>query len=336
MAFGAIGFTPYLWLIMHRPESMNRGQILELTHTPDLFRAPEIYGLLIICFLIYHLRRRLQEYRNPNVLFSASLALAPFIVFNQQVITGRSLQPFHYEEFAANYWVAIDTFLVLGLVRQHVSKRIIVYLAAGGICVAIVLAVLNVRMMESSNVRLDQVREVALKLDQEHSSGVVFAADRYLTHSIPINSNKPVLWARYLYLFSNIDLMEQKKRYYQYLYYSGLNEQQFAIMLNEDFTTRLEVFGAERANPMLTANHNPITEEDIANATTDYAQFTKSFDSTLAVNPLLCYAVVSENDNLSNLDKWYERSAGEKNGEFLVYRLKPKNPSQTVALSSGK
>jgi hypothetical protein len=325
IVFGAIGLTPYLWFVMHRPESMDRGQILELTHAPDLFRGPEIYGALIICLLIYHFRRRVQEWADARILFAASFALAPFVVFNQQIITGRSLQPFHYEEFATNYWVVIAGFMALA-VRRYIPNRVFVYLAAGGIGVAVLLGVLNSRIMESSNVRLDEVREVALKLDQESNRGVVFASDRYLTHSLSVNSDMPVLWARYLYLFSNIDFTEQKQRYYQYLYYSEVNQSQFADMLRDDFTTRLALFGAERANPVLTANHHPITEADVANAATEYDQFIKSFDSTLAVTPLLSYAVVSQHDKLSNIDKWYERDAGEKNGEFVIYHLKPKIP----------
>jgi len=325
--FGTIGLAPYLWLVMHRPPSMDRGQILELTHTPDFFRGPEIYGAFVICLLIYHLRQRGQAWADPRVLLTASFALAPFVVFNQQIITGRSLQPFHYEEFAANYWVVIAAFLALGVLRRHIPKRIITYLASGGIGVALLLAVFNVRIMESSNVRLDQVREVALKLDQEHSLGLVFTSDRYLTHSISVSANNPVLWARYLYLFSNIDFIQQKQRYFQYLYYSGINQSEFIDMLRHDFTTRLTVFGAGRANPMLTANYHPITDADIAKAATEFEQFTKSFDATLAVTPLLSYAVVSPNDNLSNIDKWYERDVGEKNGEFLIYRLKPKIPA---------
>jgi hypothetical protein len=325
IVFGTIGLAPYLWLVMHRPQSMDRGQILELTHAPDLFRGPEIYGALIICLLIYHFRRRVQEWADPRVLFTASFALAPFVVFNQQIITGRSLQPFHYEEFATNYWVVIAAFMALGL-RRYLPKRVFIYLAAGGIGVAVLLGVINSRIMKSSNVRLDQVREVALKLDQENSTGAVFASDRYLTHSISIYSDVPVLWARYLYLFSNVDFTEQKQRYYQYLYYSEVDQSEFVNMLRDDFTTRLAIFGAERANPVLTANHHPITDADIANAAIEYEQFTKSFDSSLAVTPLLSYAVVSQNDKLSNIDKWYERNAGEKYGEFIIYSLKLRTP----------
>jgi hypothetical protein len=33
---------------------------------------------------------------------------------------------------------------------------------------------------------------------------------------------------------------------------------------------------------------------------------------------------VSSANNLSNLDRWYERDAGEKVGDFIIYRLRLK------------
>jgi hypothetical protein len=331
IAIGCSALAPYAWLLMHRAKSMDSGQVLELRRAADLFRAPELYGGFILCLLTYQVMRRGKTFRDPRILFTASFALAPFLLFNQQILTGRSLQPFHYEEFAANYWVVIALFLALGILRPTISKRIIAYLALGGVGVAIILGVFAARIMLSTNIRFDQVRDVALQLKQETGSGVVFASDRFLTHIIPTISNNPVLWARYLYTFSNIDPAEQKKRFYQYLYYSGFDENQFTRVLRDDFTARWEVFGAERVNPILASSSTPITEAEIINAAREYALFVKSFDYRLAAEPLISYAIVSPSDNLSNLDRWYERSAGEENGEFLIYRLKPKIPSQITS-----
>jgi hypothetical protein len=331
IAIGCGALAPYAWLLMHRAKSMDSGQVLELRHALDLFRAPEIYGGIILCLLTYHVIRRFKTYADPRILFTATFALAPFLIFNQQIITGRSLQPFHYEEFAANYWVVIALFLALGILRPNISKRIIIYLALGGVGVAIILGVFATRIMLSTNIRFDQVRGAALQLKQEAGSGVVFASDRYLTHSIPTVSNKPVLWARYLYTFSNIDSAEQKERYYQYLYYCGFDENQFARVLRDDFTARWEVFGPERVNPILTINSSPITEDEIINAAREYALFLKSFDYRLAANPLLSYAIVSPSDKLSNLDRWYERSVGKNTGEFVIYTLKLRIPANPIA-----
>ena len=329
---GVPALVSYLWLLRNRANSMDSGQILEATHAPDLFRAPELYGGLIVCLFLYQIIRKVRSYDEPEILFTLSFAIAPFLVFNQQILTGRSLQPFHYEEFIANYWVVIALFLALGILRREISKRIITYLAVGGTGIAIMLAVFGIRIMGSSNIRLDEVRGVAQELKRlDASGGVVFATDRFLTHSISSISNKPVLWARYLYTFSNVNSDEQRTRYFQYLYYCGVKENQLAQILREDFTARWEVFGSKRVNPVLAKNSSPITEEEIVRAAREYGLFVKSFDSSLAANPILSYAIVSPSDDLSNLDRWYERSAGEKSGEFIIYRLKYRNSATTLS-----
>jgi hypothetical protein len=320
-ATGITALVPYAWLLMQRPQSMDSGQVMELRHTPDLFRAPELYGALIALLLIYHVRRKWKTYDDPRILFTASFALVPFVLFNQQIVTGRSLQPFHYEEFAANYWVVIAALLSLGLFRPNISRRIITYLGLGGIGVAVMLAMSTTRLMEGANIRFDEVRPVALRLEQK-SSGVVFTSDGFLNHTVSSISSQPVLWARYLYTFSNVDSAEQKKRYYKYLYYSGIDENRFARLLQDNFTAQWEVFGPERVNPVLTASHRPITNEEIESAAREYGEFMRSFDSELATTPLLGYAVVSTNDDLSNIDRWYERDAGERVGEFVIYSLR--------------
>ena len=329
---GLPALVPYLWLLSKRPSSMDTGQILEATHAPDLFRAPEIYGGLIVCLLVYQMIRKVKPYDQPNILFALSFAIAPFLVFNQQIVTGKSLQPFHYEEFIANYWVVIALFIAFGILRPNNSKRIMIYLAVGGIGIAIMLGVFAIRLMGDSNIRLDEVRGVAEELKRrDPSAGAVFATDRFLTNGLSAVSNKPVLWARYLYTFSNANTDEQKTRFFQYLYYCGLKESQLAQLLREDFTARWEVFGAHRVNPVLAKSFSPITEEDIVNAAREYGLFVQSFDSSLAVNPTLSYAIVSPSDDLSNLDRWYERSAGEKNGEFIIYTLKLRNSASTLS-----
>lgn len=316
----------YAWLLTQRANTTDRGQLLELTHRADLLRAPELYGALILCLLGYHARKGFQTYRDPRILFIASFALAPFLIFNQQIITGRSLQPFHYEEFVTNYWVVIAVFLALGTLRRQLSNRIIIYLLVGSLGTALMLGVMAARMTRASNVRLDEVRAVALRFRQENLNGVVFASDFRLTNSISTTARNPVLWSRYLYTFSNVDAGEQKRRYYQHLYFSGFDDNHLARLLHTDFFARWEVFGAERANPILIGSHAPITEEEIGDATKEYAAFVNSFSVVLARNPLLSYAVVSPDANLSNLDRWYERGAAERTGEFVIYPLTLKVP----------
>lgn len=320
-AIAAPALLTYLWLLTQRTHAMDSGQLLELSRRPDLLRAPELYGGLILCLLAYQIKKKKRTLTDPIVLFTASFAVAPFLVFNQQVLTGRSLQPFHYEEFVANYWVVLAAFLTLGIIRRNLNTRIIGYLFVAGFGTALLLAIMTARLTDTSNVRFDEVRAVARKFRQDNLNGVVFAPDFRLTNSLSVTAQNPVLWSRYLYTFSNVDAVEQKRRYYQHLYFSGVDEHGLSRLLHTDFFVRWEVFGADRANPVLALSPKTITEEEITEATREYAGFVNSFNLDLAREPLLAYAVVAAEADLSRLDQWYERSTTDQVGEFVIYRL---------------
>ena len=318
-----IALAPYAWLLMHRPPTLDRAQLLEITHAPDLFRAPEIYGFLILCGLGYYAKQKLRAFRDPKILFASSFALATFLVFNQQIITGHSLQSFHYEEFVTNYWIVLAFFLALDLTRHKVSSPILIYLTVGALTLAAVLGIRGTLRIKGLNIHVDEARAVALKFREENREGVVFASDLVLTHSFPATGRNPVLWAQHLYTFSNLDLIEQRTRFYQYLYYSGFDDKQLSKALHSDYSARWEVFGAERAGvTMLTISRGVVTEEEINNAAQEYAGFAAKFDRAVASNPILSYAVVSPDDNLSNLDRWYERGPAARTGGFVIYQLK--------------
>src|SRR5258705_13417255 len=76
-----------------------------------MLRVPELIGLAVIGMIVFRVVRRRIQWASPKTLFATSFALTPFIVFNQQVITGHSLQPFHYEAFIANYLALIGLFV---------------------------------------------------------------------------------------------------------------------------------------------------------------------------------------------------------------------------------
>ncbi|MBO0206277.1 hypothetical protein, partial [Vibrio alginolyticus] len=59
---------------------------------------------------------RLSE---PPVGFAFAVAAVPFIVFNQQIITGRSLQPIHYQVFIGNYVALVGLAISLALLWRR-------------------------------------------------------------------------------------------------------------------------------------------------------------------------------------------------------------------------
>jgi hypothetical protein len=174
------------------------------------------------------------------------------------------------------------------------------------------------------NSQLDEGRAIALSLRSENNQGLVLATNLLLANAVATTSKNPVLWARHLYTFANVNLAEQKNRFYQYLYYVGVDESEFKQSLRDDFIARWEVFGAERANPVLAQNHQPVTEEEITAAANEYAAYIKSFNESVAAKLPLTYAVATVNADLTNLDKWYERTLVDRKSNLLLYRLKPR------------
>jgi hypothetical protein len=55
------------------------------------------------------------SWRDPAALFAASLAASVVAVFNQQILTGRSLQPMHYEQYVSNYLAILAAVIAGGL-----------------------------------------------------------------------------------------------------------------------------------------------------------------------------------------------------------------------------
>src|SRR5262249_44644646 len=95
----------YLRLLAHLPAVFEASQVVELTHRPDLLRIPEIIGILVVVILITCVKWNITSLFDARFVFTFTLALLPLVLFNQQIITGRSVQPYHYEVFVANYAV---------------------------------------------------------------------------------------------------------------------------------------------------------------------------------------------------------------------------------------
>jgi hypothetical protein len=73
-------------------------------------------------------------------------------------------------------------------------------------------------------------------------------------------------------------------------------------------------------------SNQKLTYGEIASEVARYGAYIKNFDSTTAGNPKLSYAVVNNDadTDLTTLDKWYERDAGEVIGKYTLFTLKPR------------
>ena len=106
---------PYAYLLSQRADTMDHVQLLVHTRMPDLNRMPEWIALATLFLIVIGMSKKIISIRDHSTLFAIALALVPFAVFNQQVITGRSLQPIHYQVFIGNYVAMLGLVVAVGL-----------------------------------------------------------------------------------------------------------------------------------------------------------------------------------------------------------------------------
>ena len=124
---------------------------------------------------------------------------------------------------------------------------------------------------------------------------------------------------------------EQKRYFYMHLYYSKVGTEPLRKALNGmpddpamELYARSVIFGHERVTPALSLQFKPIQPDEIEHEVQTYQAYTNSFSREEALKRPLTYAVVFAEGNFdfTNLDRWYERDAGERVGAYTLYRLK--------------
>ena len=338
----ALGF--YTTLLSHLPSSLDK-LVLNFTHRPDLLRIPEIIGGLILVALIVGMRRKKISLSEPQVIFAASFALVPFLIFNQHMLTGRSIQPYHYEVLIANYVVLVGLVLVTGLLRPAIPGRTILLIAASCLLWGTIEVNLALHARYSSNVRNDEMVPVLLRLkeqathdgtweglrDHGNSPALVFSPQYGIPTLLPTWAPQGSLLAPGSVAFQGLSEAERKERLYQHFYYCGKNIEYLRELLNDrtddPFLTHFvksTIFGPERDVPFLSPDFQPIRQDEIEREVSAYEALARSFSREEAAKHPLTYAVMLADGkfDFSHIDLWYGRDAGERVGAYTLYRLK--------------
>lgn len=338
-AIALLSLVPYAVLLSRRAETMDAVQLLTYTRAPDLLRPPSLIGMLVLALLAYGVWRGRLEWRDRTVLIAAAFALTPLAVFNQQVVTGRSLQPIHYEVFIVNYVAAFALVLAIALLwgaadaKRKLSSRVLLFAAVLTFCWGVVEADITTHVVDDQNIIRDEalpvgrrLRELAHEARQRgEREGVVFTPNLIQGDDLPTLAPQGVLWARHLHVFADTTWEENKERFYQHAYYQGLDAHWLDRELkNNNYIIVIALFGWGRHHARLTANSTPLSAAEIAAEVDRYATYTATFTRDRAARPQLSYVVTDADSepNLSNLDRWYERDAGERHGKFILYRVR--------------
>jgi len=332
----------YAYLLFHRATSIDAEQGLTFTHAPDLFRPPAILCVLLLLMLGVGVWRGRSERNDPRWRLAATFALAPLIMFNQQIVTGRSLQPIHYEQFVANYVSLVALVLtaaVLWSAFKHDRKIpafVLLVIAAISTGRAFQEIWLAARSRLTLSTIVDDSRLAGLRLaelarnpsEAAHVQSdvvlVISPVSFIVSDSLPVTAPQPVLWAPHMFSFAGLQPRENRERFYQQLYYSGISQETLRADTLERTYFRLANFGWARVIQGLNAKWQPITEAEEQAALGDYQRYVETFDAKRAAGPQLSYVVAPANatTDFSRIDRWYERDPGEQAGSYMIYRVR--------------
>ncbi|HKS26670.1 MAG TPA: hypothetical protein VJS44_02565 [Pyrinomonadaceae bacterium] len=341
----ALSLVPYALMLSRRAQVMDSVQLLSFTRAPDLARAPEIISLIVLCALMLCVKRGRVELKQRSTLFTISLALTPYAVFNQQIITGRSLQPIHYEVFIANYLSLLAAILCLSLIvrgkREEERKAIL----PGWVmcCVALLVfgwgfveARVTTRVLNPHNELRNGAAPVLDRLAQIAREGgdarpvteqLVYSSDNILADEVPTLAPQPVLWARHQHIFVGATAEESRERFFHWMYYTGYDAESLNHALRQgNFAIVYALFGWGRLTNRLVADPQPLTEGEIQGEVKAYGDFVASFNRASASRLALSYLIApAEHAEVpARISEWYEHDQGERRGDFVLYRLRLK------------
>lgn len=340
VAAGAIPFLIlYAYLLSQRGSTMDNIQLLVETRAPDLLRTPELISYFVLAVIAIAVMLKVIGLRDRATLFAISLALTPIAVFNQQVITGKALQPIHYQVFIGNYVAGLALLVTFGLIWRRAAERNALpmrFLAAGLAIIAIAWGFIEchytVRILDEVNIARDEAYPVGMRLaeldknDPDRFKKNVLHLGISEADDLPTIAPQAVLWARHAHIFVGLSWQEHKERYYQLLYYHGVSERELAErMKTGDFVSVIALFGWGRHTDRLTSAGTPLLYREIDAEAAVYAAYCRNFDAARPDVPKLDYVVIPEyvsEDSLENLDRWYERYDTETFGKYTLSKLR--------------
>jgi hypothetical protein len=286
-------------------------------------------------------RLSLQE---PRIIFAASLALTPFVIFNQQVITGRSIQPFHYEILIANYLVLVAVVLVVRFLQPSIPKRTVILIVSVALLWGLLEVNLSGPVRSTMDVKHDEMVPVLRRLGKladtdgtweglsknGQAPALVFSPEYAISRLLPTWAPQGLLIGTGSASFQSLPEETRKEWLYMHYYYCGRNMDYVREVLtdqNEDpfltYYAKSTTFGPERVLLFLGLNPQPITQEEIEREVKAYGTFVDSFSRQSVMRRPITYAVTPhEGFDFSHLDRWYERDGGEQVRAYTLYRLK--------------
>jgi hypothetical protein len=330
----------YFYMLSQRSTAMDSVQLLVRSRALDLERTPLLIGAVVLLIVIALLIAKKTSSRSLAFVFTIVTGFVPIILFNQQVVTGLSLQPIHYQVFIGNYIAGLGLVLVGGLAFDKagdsvvsIAKWFAAALAVFAIIWGFVECHYTVRVLDDANLARDRAFSVGAILAKEGESSpdpyrdTIFSVSNLHGDDSPTLAPQNVLWTRHQHVFAGLNWQESKERYYRQLYFADLGPDWLDGQLkNGNFVAMIALFGWGRHTDRLSSEARPLTYPEIDEEVARYKDFLMRFDRTAARSPELDYMVVPLNYDAQfrNLQNWYSRKLINSAGGYRIYRLEPK------------
>ncbi|NNE66019.1 MAG: hypothetical protein HKN33_05580 [Pyrinomonadaceae bacterium] len=332
---------PYVLLVTSRGSDIDSVQLFVNTRMPDLLRVSELIGLLSTVLIFAGARNGLFVLKDTRTLFLISMNCVPFIVFNQQILTGLTFQPFHYSIFAVNYTVLISLCAVAfsylnRYVKRSQANRIFVVLTVCGIFLGSMGTVVKAMELRPVNLMRDKfagVAKVINKIEQSHggkseSGDIVFFGFANFTYphndDFPMYLSIPVLWSPHQIVYSDLSRTDTRSRIFAKLHLEGIDMKQIRENIKSNPILRRGLFGWGREDFRLSGTSNPISKKEMGLLSESYSAFRNEFDSEKARKFELKYLVTYEAAPISfdEIDRWYKRTLIVTREGYRAYRLR--------------
>jgi len=324
-----LAVLPYAYLLADRSATTDSVQLLEYTRAPDLVRIPTILGSLFAVAIGVFIAFGKVKARETRTIFFLSFALVGVVVFNQQIVTGRSLQPFHYQFFTINYLVLLallsGVFLFLERKSQHSYYRKAILLIG---LIGILIGYREAAGRESIDGVRASIVPVAEKIKEssQDGAGLVLSFDLAkgswpIADEIPALSSHPVVWAPHQRVFGDLSDADSIDRFHYFLYFQDKDPEWLRTALTSNDQTVVQgVFGWRGKDHGELSNSAGVSRAEIDEAVEAFRTFSEQPELKKGLEYPISYVVVPRFTSVSfkHLDACHER---ELIGTFNMYLL---------------
>jgi hypothetical protein len=329
-----VTLIPYFALLANREPTADAAQVLEQTRRIVFLRPTLLLGVVVFVFTLIGCWVGRLKLRPQLTVFIISFAVLPLIVFNQQVVTGYSLQPMHYNMYLLNYLVLLGVLLLATEVFQPRMVKIkplfalvpAIFFGFWGI----IETQYTVANRFDYNARRDEailVNRHLAKIGRENSaarSEITMNFDLVQADNQPTLAPHGVLWAEHLG-FANLSPDEYRKRFFLYLYFQNRDEEWVRRRLQTCPNEACRALLGWRINPTLSHNLSRIDPVETESLVNEYSSFVRNITAVEAFNPMISYLVAPDGlpTDFNNLEKWYVKKEAGHFGKFTLYKVTP-------------